>query len=68
MPTAPKIVWWLDSNFLSVKKACPAKYEWVNGTYKSVFVTNDYTLSDFVGHPIFQLGSMNSDKEIVSNH
>ena len=37
-------------------------------TYKSLFVTNDYTLSDYVGHPTFQLGSMNSDKKIESNH
>ena len=35
-----------------------SKYEWTNDTYSSLFVTTDYTLYDFVGHQIFQLGSM----------
>ena len=33
-----------------VKKACPARQEWSTDAYSSLF---DYTLFDFVGHPIY---------------
>ena len=35
------------------QKVCPAKYEWIDDTYSSLFITIDY-----YGHPIIQLGSM----------
>ena len=37
---------------------CPANLEWSTDAYSSLFVTTDYTLFDFVGHPIFQLESL----------
>ena len=56
-PCPPTNIWWLDSN--SSSRRCVQQIK--NGTLMHTvhsFVTIDYTLFDFVGHPIFQLGSI----------